>query len=76
MSSVLVLSASQTQAALATVNEILVVLVFGRQGLLFVSHVYEQLVTIHPIVKFAEFFNYLVLYFVNAWHCDFIFRCK
>ena len=57
--------------ALATVYQVLLGLVLHRQFRLVAAHVYEQLITVHPVVKVLELFNYLVLYLVYCHNAYF-----
>jgi hypothetical protein len=51
---------------LATIDKVLLGLVLNREFGLIATHIYEQLVAVHPVVKVLEFLNYLVLYFVDC----------
>ena len=60
----------QPHTALASLNQVLFGLVLLIQWGLVVAQVDEQLVTVHPVVQFAELFDDFVLQFVDGLHCS------
>ena len=60
------LVAHNPDAALTTVDEVRLVLFFGREDIALFAQINEQLVAVHPIFNLGKFLDDFVLYFVDG----------